>query len=71
MQEELQCYDAATLRLPRLVVANKLDALTPAAAAAALQQLKAATPLPIVPVSALQGAGLQRLKQALWLLAGK
>lgn len=54
-----------------LVVANKVDAMTPADAAAALQRLKAATGLPIVPVSAQQHLGLVRLKQSLELIAGR
>eukprot|EP00878_Enallax_costatus_P033968 GHUV01037564.1.p1 GENE.GHUV01037564.1~~GHUV01037564.1.p1 ORF type:complete len:138 (+),score=53.07 GHUV01037564.1:922-1335(+) len=68
LQEELSRYDNTVMQMPMLVVANKLDALAPDAAAAALQQLKAATHLPILPVSAKQGAGLRRLKTALQLL---
>jgi 50S ribosomal subunit-associated GTPase HflX len=53
-----------------VVIANKLDSIPAAAAAAAMQQLKAATTLPIMPVSAKEGLGLQRLKSALQLLVG-
>lgn len=70
MQEELAKFDASVLQLPMVVVANKLDAMAPAAAAAAMQQLKAVTTLPITPVSAKEGLGLQRLKSALQLLVG-
>jgi 50S ribosomal subunit-associated GTPase HflX len=56
--------------MPCLVVANKLDALAPGDASAALAALKRATQLPIVPVSAKQGLGLQRLKGALEAVAG-
>ncbi|KAF6260965.1 hypothetical protein COO60DRAFT_1637178 [Scenedesmus sp. NREL 46B-D3] len=68
LQEELGRFDANVLQLPMVVVANKLDALAPAAAAAAIQELKTATTLPIMPVSAKEGLGLQRLKSALQLL---
>lgn len=70
VQEELRCYDAKTMSMPMLVVANKADVLSPEAAAAVLQRLKAATDLPIVPVSAQQHLGLVRLKQSLQFLAG-
>lgn len=45
------------------MVANKLDAV--ADPAAALAELAAATPLPIVPVSAAGRVGLRRLTEAL------
>jgi GTPase involved in cell partitioning and DNA repair len=70
LQQELRLYDASTLSLPCVVVANKVDALSSAAAAARLERLKQATPLPIVPVSAKQRLGLQRLKHALEVVAG-
>jgi 50S ribosomal subunit-associated GTPase HflX len=70
VQEELARFDASVLQLPIVLVANKLDALEPAAAAAAMQELKAATTLPIMPVSAKEGLGLQRLKSALQMLVG-
>ncbi len=70
LQDELCCYDAKTLSLPMLVVANKVDDLSVKAAAAALQRLKAATDLPIIPVSAQKQLGLHRLQQSLQLLAG-
>ena len=47
------------------MVANKVDALSPHIAAAALKRLKAATPMAIVPVSAKNQAGLGRLQEAL------
>lgn len=58
------------MSMPMLVVANKVDAMSAAEAAQALQHLKQATNLPIVPVSAQQHLGLLRLKQSLELLAG-
>lgn len=70
LQDELRFYDARMLSLPMLVVANKVDAMSAQAAAGALQRLKAATDLPILPVSAQKQLGLQRLRQSLELLAG-
>jgi 50S ribosomal subunit-associated GTPase HflX len=58
------------MSMPMLVVANKVDAMSAGEAAQALQRLKLATNLPIVPVSAQQHLGLMRLKQSLELLAG-
>lgn len=71
LQEELAKYDVRVLKMPMLLVANKMDALGAAAAAEAMQQLKEATSLPIVPVSAKEGVGLQRLKDALHLLVSE
>ena len=51
------------LSRPCIVVANKVDACVDAGAA--LEALKAATLLPILPVSARQSAGLERLRNAL------
>lgn len=70
LQDELRCYDAKMLSLPMLVVANKVDDMSVEGAAAALQKLKAATELPIVPVSAQQHLGLLRLRQSLQTIAG-
>jgi len=52
-----------------LVIANKTDTLTPPQAAAALDALKRATAAPIVPVSAVQEAGLGRLAGVLRAIA--
>lgn len=68
LQAEVAAYDPALLQLPALVVANKMDAV--ADPARVLAELKAATPLPIIPVSAVQQAGLERLKEALLGLVG-
>lgn len=67
MQEELRLYQPQLLSCPSLVVANKVDA-TPDARGA-LQALKSSTQQPIVPLSAASGLGLERLKQALRMLA--
>ncbi|KAG2425604.1 hypothetical protein HYH02_014978 [Chlamydomonas schloesseri] len=63
LQDELGRYSPQLLAAPALVVANKLDAV--ADPAAALAALAAATPLPIVPVSAAARVGLRRLTEAL------
>ncbi|KAG2485471.1 hypothetical protein HYH03_015847 [Edaphochlamys debaryana] len=68
LQEELRLYNPALASAPALVVANKTDAA--ADPRGALASLAAATPLPIVPVSAARGAGLARLKAALRAIAG-
>lgn len=70
VQDELRCFDSKTMVMPMLIVANKVDALSPQQAAAVVQRLKAATSLPIIPVSAAKHLGLPRLKQSLQLLAG-
>ncbi len=62
-QDELGRYSPQLLAASALVVANKLDAV--ADPAAALAALAAATPLPIVPVSAAARVGLRRLTEAL------
>jgi 50S ribosomal subunit-associated GTPase HflX len=68
LQEELHRFDARVLQLPVVVVANKVDLLSPADAAAALARLKQVTQLPIVPVSAKHELGLSRLQHVLQLL---
>lgn len=70
LQDELRSFDPQAMSKPMLVVANKVDALSADAAAAALQRLKQATDLPIIPVSAQQHLGLVRLKQSLELVSG-
>lgn len=71
LQDELLQYDKTVMQMPMLIVANKLDALSPDAAAVALQQLKALTGLPMVPISAKHGAGLHCLRTALQLLTSQ
>ena len=50
-----------------MVVANKVDSL--ADPQAAVQELQRSTPLPVVPVSAQQGIGMDLLRAALQQLA--
>jgi 50S ribosomal subunit-associated GTPase HflX len=50
-----------------VVVANKVDGLP--GAQEAIQELQRSTPLPVVPVSAQQGVGLDLLRAALQQLA--
>ncbi|GIM14180.1 hypothetical protein Vretimale_17116 [Volvox reticuliferus] len=67
LQEELRMYNPELLAAPALVVANKLDRCSDPRVA--LRDLMAATPLPIVPVSAAHGVGLTRLMDALRAIA--
>ncbi|GLI67827.1 hypothetical protein VaNZ11_012109 [Volvox africanus] len=67
LQEELRMYNPELLAAPALVVANKLDRCSDPRVA--LRDLMAATPLPIVPVSAAHDVGLTRLKDALRAIA--
>ncbi|KAJ9534836.1 hypothetical protein QJQ45_017264 [Haematococcus lacustris] len=68
LEAELRAYQPDLALVPALVVANKVDACTQPHKV--LAELMRATPLPIIPVSALQGSGLTRLKQAMCSLAG-
>ncbi len=67
VQNELQRYQPSLLFSPSLVVANKVDSCVDAAAA--LAELKQHTAHPIMPVSAAYNVGLQRLKEALRMMA--
>jgi GTPase involved in cell partitioning and DNA repair len=71
LQSELEAYNPSLLKLPCLLVANKVDALPASVAAAALAHLKSVTQLPIVPVSAKNQAGLKLLQEALHGVARK
>lgn len=70
LQQELAFYKPQLLQAPSLVIANKLDCFDGDARQAqrVLEELKAHTALPIVPISAQQKAGVQRLKAALRML---
>lgn len=67
LQNELQAYDPQLLRLPALIALNKIDLVDEATVAAASKSL-APSGLAIVSVSALTGAQLATLKQALFAL---
>ena len=69
LQEELRLYDARLPARPSLVVANKCD--LPGATPEALAALRAATRLPVLPVSALTREGVAELLQGIrWLIRG-
>ncbi len=62
-QKELALYTEALTKVPAVVIANKIDTLH--GTEDQLTELRAATSLPVVGVSALQGDGIQRLKRIL------
>lgn len=59
-------YEGRLLQLPSVVVANKVDDLENPGQV--MEEMKRRTSMPIVPVSAMHGVGLDRLKAALRLL---
>lgn len=65
LRHELRAYDPSLLTLPALIALNKVDLAAPSEVAAAVAEL---TPfgLPVLPVSALEGAGLEALKGTLF-----
>jgi GTP-binding protein len=63
LERELRLYSKVLAAKPRLVVANKMDL---AAAAAHLARFRAKVPVPIAPISCLQGDGLADLREVLW-----
>lgn len=60
--KELKLYDPELLKKPRIVVANKMDL---EAAKANLVKFKRRYAVPVVPISCVDGAGLEKLKQEL------
>ena len=65
LRDEVGAYDAELLRRPSLVALNKTDLLSEAEVAARVHELAAAG-LPVVPTSAVTGAGLEELKRTLF-----
>jgi GTP-binding protein len=63
LERELRLYSKVLAAKPRLVVANKMDL---AAAAAHLARFRAKVPVPVAPISCLQGDGLADLREVLW-----
>lgn len=59
---ELELYDKALLKKPRLVAANKMDE---PAAADHLKKFRARHKVPVIPISCLSEEGIPRLKQEL------
>lgn len=63
LERELRLYSKVLAAKPRLVVANKMDL---ASAAAHLARFRAKVPVPVAPISCLQGDGLADLREVLW-----
>ncbi len=63
LERELRLYSKVLAAKPRLVVANKMDL---PASAAHLARFRAKVPVPVAPISCLQGDGLPELREALW-----
>jgi GTP-binding protein len=71
LRHELRAYDPALLTLPALVALNKVDVVGASEVEAAVAEL-IPFGLPVLPVSALAGTGLEALKGALFdLLPGR
>ncbi|APD09443.1 MULTISPECIES: GTPase ObgE [Thermus] len=65
LRQEVGAYDPALLLRPALIALNKVDLLTPKEVEAKVAELLPEG-LPVLPVSALTGEGLDALKEALW-----
>jgi GTP-binding protein len=65
VREEVRQYEPALLERPQLVVATKRDAVAEADPLPALRAEAEALGLPVLPISAVTGAGLLDLKRAL------
>ena len=63
LERELRLYSKVLAGKPRLVVANKMDL---PAAAAHLDRFRAKVAAPVVPISCLDGSGLDELREVLW-----
>ena len=66
IEDELRRFSAAVAAKPRIVVANKIDALDEPARADALEQHVRALGLPFHRVSGVAGTGLDALLEAMW-----
>jgi GTP-binding protein len=66
IRRELQLYDPAVLEKPQVVVATKMDAVDDPDRVAALDARARERGLPFFTVSAVTGAGLPALLEALW-----
>jgi len=67
LRQEVGAYDPALLRRPALIALNKVDLLAPKEVEVRVAELLPEG-LPVLPVSALTGEGLDALKEALWSL---
>ncbi len=66
VRRELQLFQAELLGRTQIVVANKLDALDQPERLAGLEARAAALALPLFPISAVTGEGVEPLLEALW-----
>jgi GTP-binding protein len=66
IRRELERYDAALLRKPHLVVANKLDAVDDPTRVEALERRSRELSLPFYGISAVTGQGVPQLLEAVW-----
>jgi GTP-binding protein len=71
VREEVRRFDPALLERPQVVVASKRDAVGEADPLPALRAEADTLGLPVLPVSAVTGAGMVELKRALLALARK
>jgi GTP-binding protein len=71
VRRELELFDPSLLQRPQLVVANKIDVLTDRARLDALARRLQDLAIPVYAISAVTGAGVSVLVEAVWrLLAG-
>ena len=66
LRRELSRFNEDLANKPQLVAANKIDALTDASSIAPLEARAKALGLPFFRISAVTGAGLDRLLEAAW-----
>jgi len=65
VREEVRRYEPALLERPQLVVASKRDAVAEADPLPALRALSESLGIPLLPISAVTGAGVVELKRAI------
>lgn len=66
VRHELELFDPSLVRRPQIVVANKIDALDDPARLEALRDRSATVSLPVHAISAVTGAGVPALLEAIW-----
>jgi GTP-binding protein len=66
IQRELRLFDPAVAAKPQIVGANKIDALDDPSRLARLMGHVGAQPLPLIPISAVRGDGVNDLLEAAW-----
>ncbi len=66
VRHELELFDPSLVRRPQIVVANKIDALDDPTRLAALRDRSATLSLRVLAISAVTGAGVPALLEAIW-----